>query len=169
MYFMSMRYTSPTFVTAIINTIQSLTFIIAVVLRLEDADIRNARGIAEVLGTLISCIGAIIITSYRGPAVHSLEGSPIHIRSSSNAHENWLKGSILAVASCILWTFCFFSILGSAIVIIGLYLLLWGKGKDQYVNKSQLPSCAAKDVEKELKIQTEALAEREMPCEERHA
>lgn len=33
MYFVSMRYTSPTFVASMVNTIASLTFVIAVVLR----------------------------------------------------------------------------------------------------------------------------------------
>lgn len=33
MYFASLRYTSPTFVASMVNTIASLTFVIAVVLR----------------------------------------------------------------------------------------------------------------------------------------
>ncbi|XLR00770.1 hypothetical protein HN51_055583 [Arachis hypogaea] len=36
MYFASLRYTSPTFVASIVNVIASLTFIIAVVLRLAN-------------------------------------------------------------------------------------------------------------------------------------
>ncbi|OMO54620.1 putative Auxin-induced protein 5NG4 [Corchorus olitorius] len=39
-----------------------------------------------------------------------------------------VKGSILTVASCITWAFC---ILGGVLVIIGLYVLLRGKDRDQ--------------------------------------
>ncbi|XP_021594370.1 WAT1-related protein At4g08300-like [Manihot esculenta] len=51
MYFASLRYTSPTFLASMVNTIASLTFIIAVASRLEDLDLGNPRGIAKVLGT----------------------------------------------------------------------------------------------------------------------
>lgn len=33
MYFASLKYTSPTFVTSVVNTIASMTFVIAIILR----------------------------------------------------------------------------------------------------------------------------------------
>ena len=33
MYFASLKYTSPTFVTSMVNTISSMTFVIAIILR----------------------------------------------------------------------------------------------------------------------------------------
>ncbi|KAB1213732.1 hypothetical protein CJ030_MR5G021864 [Morella rubra] len=104
MYFASLKYTSPTFVTSVINTIASLTFVIAVALRLETVDIRNPRGIAKVLGTLISLAGVMVTTLYKGPEVQSSKVAPIHLVGSSSVHENRIKGPILAVASCITWS-----------------------------------------------------------------
>ncbi|XVF62876.1 hypothetical protein PTKIN_Ptkin09bG0043800 [Pterospermum kingtungense] len=104
MYFTSLRYTSPTFLAAVVNTLASLTFIIAVVLRLEVVNLRNPRGIAKVVGTAVSLIGVMTMTLYKGPAIKNLWHPLIHIQGKSVIHENWLKGSILTVASCITWS-----------------------------------------------------------------
>ncbi|PRQ25880.1 putative EamA domain-containing protein [Rosa chinensis] len=103
MYFASLKYTSSSFVTSIANTIPSLTFLIAVILRMEALDVRNPRGIAKLLGTLISLAGVITMTSYKGPAIQSFSGASQHIRSNF-VHKSWTKGSILVIASCITWS-----------------------------------------------------------------
>ncbi|OMP09743.1 Drug/metabolite transporter [Corchorus olitorius] len=104
MYFASLKYTSPTFVASFFNTVPSWTFVIAIILRMEVVDVKNPRGIAKILGTLTSLAGVMTITLYKGPALQSLWGAPIHIKRLS-VHENWVKGSILTVASCITWAF----------------------------------------------------------------
>ncbi|KAL5542233.1 hypothetical protein UlMin_009943 [Ulmus minor] len=103
-YFASLRYTSPTFLASMVNTIASLTFVIAVVLRLEVVDLRNPRGIAKILGTLISLAGVMTMTLYKGPIVKSLGQPLIQIQGNGVTHENWLKGSLLTVSSCITWS-----------------------------------------------------------------
>ncbi|XWS31444.1 hypothetical protein CRYUN_Cryun23aG0076400 [Craigia yunnanensis] len=107
MYFASLRYTSPTFVASVFNTVSSLTFIIAIILRMEVVDVRNRRGIAKILGTITSLAGVTTITLYKGSAIHRLWAAPIHLKRLSSIHENWVKGSILAVASCISWAIWF--------------------------------------------------------------
>ncbi|XP_058077966.1 WAT1-related protein At1g44800-like isoform X4 [Magnolia sinica] len=181
MYFSSLRYTSPTFVASMVNTISSLTFMIAVLLRLEGLD-GSIRGIAKIGGTLVSLTGVMVMTLYKGPVLRNLGGALIHFQGSTTIHENWIKGSILTVSSCITWALWYImqgvvvsglivfiqlwcteekgpvfvtmfnplatilvavlayfvlgeklhtgSIIGGVIVIIGLYLLLWGKEGD---------------------------------------
>ncbi|WCJ24013.1 nodulin MtN21 /EamA-like transporter family protein [Euphorbia peplus] len=105
MYFASLRYTSPTFVASMVNTIASLTFVIAVALRMEGLDIRNPRGLAKLVGTLISLSGVMTMTLYKGPIMKSLGKPLIQVHGSlSSNNESWLKGSILTVASCITWS-----------------------------------------------------------------
>lgn len=104
MYFASLRYTSPTFVASMVNTIASLTFVIAVVLRLEVVDIRNPRGIAKILGTLISLGGVMTMTLYKGPIMRNIGHASIYFTGDTVTHESWLKGSILTVTSCITWS-----------------------------------------------------------------
>ncbi|KAJ9182259.1 hypothetical protein P3X46_006274 [Hevea brasiliensis] len=272
MYFASLRCTSPTFVASMVNTIASLTFTIAVALRLEGLDLGNPRGKAKVLGTLVSLAGVMTMTFYKGPIVENLWHPLIHIhRKASSNHESWLKGSILAVASCIFWSmwyimqaftlkrypaqlslttwmsfvgaaqsafftliverrkaawligynidfwstvygavvvsglivfiqlwctdvkgpvfvtmfnpistilvaiFAYFvlgeklylgSILGAAVVIIGLYLLLWGKEDQQSHSKSQDQSYSSYNEQKETKIQRVASLESKIPASE---
>ncbi|KAJ9154180.1 hypothetical protein P3X46_027543 [Hevea brasiliensis] len=211
MYFASLRYTSPTFLASMVNTIASLTIIIAVALR-------------------------VLSWLYRGPIMENLWHPLIHIhRKTANYHESWLEGSISTVASCISWSIwyimqaftlkrypaqlspttwmsfvgaaqsAFFTviaehrksawtigfnidfwstvyggvvvsglivfiqlwctevkgpvfvtiILGAAVVIIGLYLQLWGKEDDQPTqSRSQDQSHSSYEEQKETKIQS---------------
>ncbi|XP_049391681.1 WAT1-related protein At4g08300-like [Solanum stenotomum] len=105
MYFASLNYTSPTLLASMVNTIAALSFVLAVILRLEDANIRNPRGIAKVLGTLVSLAGVMSMTLYKGPVVKSLGHPLIYIhRGNGVVHENWSKGMILTAVSCITWS-----------------------------------------------------------------
>ncbi|KAG6662707.1 WAT1-related protein At4g08300-like [Carya illinoinensis] len=104
MYFASLKYTSSTFVTSIVNTIPSMTFVIAVALRLETVDIRNPRGMAKVLGTAICLAGVLVTTLYKGAEVRSWKSAPIHIIRTKYVQENWIKGPILTVVSCLTWS-----------------------------------------------------------------
>ncbi|XWS46951.1 hypothetical protein CRYUN_Cryun14cG0112200 [Craigia yunnanensis] len=103
MFFASMGCTSPTFVASVFNTVSSLTFVISILFRVEVVDVKSPRGIAKILGTLISLAGVTVITLYKGPALQSLWDAPIHVKRLS-IHVNWVKGSILAIASCITWS-----------------------------------------------------------------
>ncbi|KAK9083424.1 hypothetical protein Scep_029895 [Stephania cephalantha] len=76
-------------------------------LGMEVLNIKSQRGIAKVLGTIISLAGVMIMTLFKGPKLRSLWGAVICIKRNSTIHENWLKGSILAVASCIAWSMFF--------------------------------------------------------------
>ncbi|XP_050216028.1 WAT1-related protein At2g39510-like isoform X2 [Mercurialis annua] len=105
MYYASLRYTSPTFVASVVNTVAALTFVIAIAFRLESLNLRNPRGIAKLLGTLVSLAGVTTMTLYKGPVMQHLGHVPVHIQASSGSnHENWIKGAILTVASCITWS-----------------------------------------------------------------
>ncbi|XP_048333954.1 WAT1-related protein At5g07050-like [Ziziphus jujuba] len=104
-YFASLKYTSPTFVASMVNTIAALTFVIAVTLRLEAVDLRNPCGIAKVAGTLVSLAGVMIMTLYKGQVLRNLGHPLIHIQGKTSIHKKyWLKGSILSVSSCITWS-----------------------------------------------------------------
>ncbi|GAB2302620.1 hypothetical protein Dimus_036623 [Dionaea muscipula] len=106
MYFASLNFTSSAFVSATVNTIPSMTFILAVIFRQEVLNIRNSHGLAKVLGTTVSLVGVMTLTLYRGPAVKSLWNSSVHL-SKNTFHKNWMTGSALAVASCTSWAIWF--------------------------------------------------------------
>ncbi|GAB2234567.1 hypothetical protein Drorol1_Dr00003823 [Drosera rotundifolia] len=106
MYFASLKYTSAAFVSATVNTIPSLTFILAIIVRQEVLNIRDTHGLAKVLGTVISLAGVMTLTLYRGHAIRRLWNSPIHI-SKNNVHQHWMMGSALCIASCASWSLWF--------------------------------------------------------------
>ncbi|CAN1772745.1 Ubiquitin C-terminal hydrolase 12 [Linum perenne] len=145
-------------------------------LGLESFDLRHPRGVAKVLGTLISLSGVMTMTMYKGPTVRQFWHPLIHEAQPglvTGYHENWLMGSVLMgvvisgfVIFIQLWCtdekgpvfvtvfgplttilvaiLAYFivgenlylgSIVGAAIVIVGLYLLLWGKEDDEKAEK----------------------------------
>ncbi|KAK4266122.1 hypothetical protein QN277_027090 [Acacia crassicarpa] len=103
MYFASLKYTNPTFVTVMYNTVSSMTFVLAVILRIEVINLRKPQSIAKVAGTLVSFGGIMIVTLYRGPIIRNVWPPLIHIHKNDHIHEEWLKGSLLVVASCVAW------------------------------------------------------------------
>ncbi|CDO99217.1 unnamed protein product [Coffea canephora] len=105
MYFASLKFTSPTFLASMINTIASVTFVLAVILRLEVIELRNPRGIAKVLGTLVSLAGVMTMTLFKGPILKNLWRPIIHLQGGNTViQDDWLKGSVLTVSSCITWS-----------------------------------------------------------------
>ncbi|KAL8170323.1 hypothetical protein V2J09_022127 [Rumex salicifolius] len=106
MYFASLKYTSPTFVSATVNTIPTLTFILSVVFRIEALNVRDHHGLGKVIGSAVSLAGVMTLTLYRGQHVKSLWSSPLHF-STSTFHQDWFRGSVLCVASCIAWSIWF--------------------------------------------------------------
>ncbi|CAB4292290.1 unnamed protein product [Prunus armeniaca] len=176
MYFASLRYTSPTFLASMVNTIASVTFVIAIVLRLEVLNLRNPRGLAKVLGTLISLAGVMTMTLYKGPIAITLKRYPAQLSLTTwmsfiGAAQSavftgvvcsgliifiqlWCteeKGPVFVtmfnpVSTILVAVLAYFvlgerlytgSILGAFIVILGLYLLLWGKEGDEVYIKSE--------------------------------
>ncbi|KAL6189491.1 hypothetical protein ACLB2K_040879 [Fragaria x ananassa] len=166
MYFASLRYTSPTFLASMVNTIASVTFVIAVALRLEALNLRNPRGLAKVLGTLVSLAGVMTMTLYKRPTGVVCSGLIIFIQLWCTEE----KGPVFVtmfnpVSTILVAVLAYFvlgerlyigSILGAAIVIVGLYLLLWGKeGDEVYIIKSEdSPSYQTYEEEKDDRIRT---------------
>ena len=77
---------------------------------MEIVNVKSLRGLAKIAGAVVSLAGVTTISLYKGAAVKSLWKAPIHIHGGSDvivADEDWVKGSLLAVASCICWSICF--------------------------------------------------------------
>ncbi|KAL6345979.1 hypothetical protein AAG906_025259 [Vitis piasezkii] len=70
LYVESLVLTSATFVAAMTNLTPALTFIMAIILRMERLAIRTDAGKAKVLGTILSIGGAMIFTFYKGIGIN---------------------------------------------------------------------------------------------------
>ncbi|KAK8606388.1 hypothetical protein V6N13_030671 [Hibiscus sabdariffa] len=111
LYYAGLAYTSPTIATALSNVIPSLTFLLAVFLRMEKVKIKSASSGAKVFGTFICIAGSLVFTFWRGFQLKGFVDRPLinmygngTTSSRSHANESWIKGSALILVSYISWS-----------------------------------------------------------------
>ncbi|CAN6485893.1 unnamed protein product [Victoria cruziana] len=110
-YLLGLENTSPTFASAIQNSVPAITFVMAAALRLEQVHLNRKDGISKVLGTLLCVGGASIITLYKGPAI--IKPHSPHLTSTKNelllllegnGGKNWTLGCIFLIGHCLSWS-----------------------------------------------------------------
>jgi len=106
--FLGMQYTSASFASAIMNAVPSVTFVLAVILRLERVNVKEVRSLAKVIGTLVTFSGALLMTLYKGPEFH-LFHSANTTHNQDGAHspqlvKHWLSGTLFLLLGCVAWS-----------------------------------------------------------------
>ncbi|KAK6160157.1 hypothetical protein DH2020_003538 [Rehmannia glutinosa] len=108
--FVGLSYSSPIVAISMANQIPALSFILAIILRTTKFDWKSSGSRARLIGTLISFMGAISVTLYKGPTIrnHSspslafpAAAPPPRLLVFSSTHENWVLGCILFAASSV--------------------------------------------------------------------
>ncbi|XP_058079547.1 WAT1-related protein At5g07050-like [Magnolia sinica] len=109
-YYAGLKFTSPTFSCALSNMLPAMTFVMAVLCRMEKVDIKKVRCQAKVIGTLVTVAGAMFMTLYKGPIVEMVWSKSVHPRKSYVTNttdvtdkEDWFKGSILLIIATLAW------------------------------------------------------------------
>ncbi|XP_024028937.1 WAT1-related protein At5g64700 [Morus notabilis] len=112
LFYAGLAYTTPTVAGALSNVIPSLTFVLALLLRMEKLKITSIRGQAKVAGTLICVGGSLIFSLWKGgfllkgfvkkPLIH-LYHYEAEI-NSGHGKESWIKGSIFILTSYVAWS-----------------------------------------------------------------
>ncbi|XP_016439549.1 WAT1-related protein At3g18200 isoform X2 [Nicotiana tabacum] len=103
-YILGLYYASPTFASAMQNSVPAITFIMASILSLERVHFMRRDGMAKILGTIASVGGATIITLYKGPPL--LRGSNSSAEDMAASHEkmlNWTWGCVYLLGHCLSW------------------------------------------------------------------
>ncbi|GAB4839833.1 hypothetical protein Ancab_020543 [Ancistrocladus abbreviatus] len=97
------NYSSPTLATAILNLVPGFTFVLAIIFRMERLDWRSLTCVAKSVGTVVSVMGAFIVTLYRGTPLLAAP-SPIDLQHLSliTQHSEWVIGGLLLTADCIM-------------------------------------------------------------------
>ncbi|XP_057448437.1 WAT1-related protein At5g40210-like [Lotus japonicus] len=93
-------YSSPTLASAAVDLVPAFTFILAVISRMENLNLKLHRSQAKIVGTVVSIAGALIMTLYKGvPLIRqnlALGGRGAYLSVQSD----WILGGfILATAS----------------------------------------------------------------------
>uniref|UniRef100_A0A2N9F0J7 WAT1-related protein n=1 Tax=Fagus sylvatica TaxID=28930 RepID=A0A2N9F0J7_FAGSY len=112
-YLLGLDNTSPTFASAIQNSVPAITFLMAVLLRIEKVRLDRKDGIGKVIGTACCVAGATVITLYKGPAIYSPEPPllrstitpPSYVSTLGDASgKSWTLGCIYLIGHCLSWS-----------------------------------------------------------------
>ncbi|KAK1293959.1 WAT1-related protein [Acorus calamus] len=111
-YYAGLKYTSPTFSCAMSNILPAMTFIMAVLCRMEKVNMKKVMCQAKVAGTVVTVAGAMVMTLYKGPIVEMVWTKHMHPHSSNapapvsaaTADKDWLKGSIFLIIATLAWS-----------------------------------------------------------------
>ncbi|KAJ1269669.1 hypothetical protein BS78_07G229300 [Paspalum vaginatum] len=109
-YLLGLDNTSPTFASAIQNSVPAITFAMAAALRIEKVRLDRRDGVAKVLGTLACVAGASVITLYKGPTIFGPAtgggGGDTPLTSIDDVHntKNWTLGCVYLIGHCLSWS-----------------------------------------------------------------
>ncbi|KAK4274812.1 hypothetical protein QN277_017984 [Acacia crassicarpa] len=113
-YLLGLDNTSPTFASAIQNSVPAITFLMAAIFGIEKVRWNRRDGLAKVGGTLFCVAGASVITLYQGPTIYSPAqhvqntGSSTSLFSSlalGDANgKSWTLGCIYLIGHCLSWS-----------------------------------------------------------------
>ncbi|CAA3015149.1 WAT1-related At5g07050-like [Olea europaea subsp. europaea] len=109
-YYAGLKFTSPTFSCAMSNMLPAMTFVMAVLCRMEKVDIKKVRCQAKVVGTIVTVAGAMLMTLYKGRVLNMVWSNYIHPHKSyvpdattEPSDKDWFKGSILLIIATLAW------------------------------------------------------------------
>ncbi|XP_062097159.1 protein WALLS ARE THIN 1-like [Humulus lupulus] len=112
-YLLGLENTSPTFASAIQNSVPAITFLMAALLRIEQVRINRKDGISKVIGTIFCVAGASVITLYKGPTIYSptppLQSAAAPLLQSlpslgDASGKNWTLGCVYLIGHCLSWS-----------------------------------------------------------------
>ncbi|KAM0938872.1 putative EamA domain-containing protein [Dioscorea sansibarensis] len=111
-YLLGLDNTSPTFASAIQNSVPALTFLMAAALRIEKVKLNRRDGISKVAGTLACVFGASVITLYKGPVIFSPSKTLNHVNGDPSPvlwledpkGKSWSLGCLYLIGHCLSWS-----------------------------------------------------------------
>eukprot|EP00253_Pinus_taeda_P001357 PITA_01357 len=112
-YYLGLKLTSPTYACALSNVLPAMTFVMALLFRMEKVNIKNLRSQAKIVGTIVCVGGALLMTLYKGPIVpmlwspHNQSPETSSTAASTTDNKAWIIGSLLIIAATLAWSALF--------------------------------------------------------------
>ncbi|EYU23896.1 hypothetical protein ABFS82_14G312500 [Erythranthe guttata] len=104
LYGVGIQYTSATFASATVNVLPAITFIMALIFRLEKVNLKKMYSLAKVIGTAVTVTGAMVMTLYKGPAVDIFRNGSHHQAAAGSADQHWVAGTIMLLSCIVGWS-----------------------------------------------------------------
>jgi len=107
MYYLGAKLTSAGFASALVNILPAVTFIMALLLRMERLRLRSLHSQAKIFGTVCTVGGAVLMVLYHGPVVQFPWTRGHHhaaaAAAASQSGASWLNGVAMVIGSCVTW------------------------------------------------------------------
>ncbi|KAG2604999.1 hypothetical protein PVAP13_4NG122600 [Panicum virgatum] len=107
MYYLGAKLTSAGFASALVNILPAVTFIMALLLRMERLRLRSLHSQAKIFGTVCTVAGAVLMVLYHGPVVQFPWTRGGHhaaaAAAASQSGASWLHGVAMVIGSCVTW------------------------------------------------------------------
>ncbi|KAK8572345.1 hypothetical protein V6N13_047948 [Hibiscus sabdariffa] len=105
LYYLGMKLTTATYTSAFVNMLPAVTFILAMIFRLEKVNVKKIRSLAKIIGTAITVMGAMVMTLYKGPIIDFIKtgGAIHHGTTAESADKHWVTGTIFVIGSICSW------------------------------------------------------------------
>uniref|UniRef100_A0A804KY24 WAT1-related protein n=1 Tax=Musa acuminata subsp. malaccensis TaxID=214687 RepID=A0A804KY24_MUSAM len=167
------KYTSASFSSALYNILPAVTFVSAIVLRMERVKIKERRSQAKIVGTLVTVIGAMIMILYKGPIDSTPDSSPaVYSGVMCSGVAYYLQGVVMKERGLVFVTafnpLCMVivavmgsiilaeeislgRVIGAVIIVIGLYALIRGMSSDRSTQPSEDGEMIPLNIKKYLK------------------
>ncbi|KAG0535046.1 hypothetical protein BDA96_04G332400 [Sorghum bicolor] len=107
LYFMGANLTSAGFASALINILPAVTFVMALVLRMEKVRLRSVHSQAKIVGTVLTVAGAVLMILYHGPVVQFPWSKGHHHDAGAQgaaSSGSFLTGIITIIVACVCWS-----------------------------------------------------------------
>ncbi|XP_023884162.2 WAT1-related protein At5g07050 [Quercus suber] len=105
-YYAGLKYTSPTFSCAMSNVLPAMTFLMAVIFRMEKLNLKKLRCQAKLVGTIVTVAGALLMTLYQGPVLgskHIPSHNSYNTDTTGTDRKNYFKGSMFLIIATLAW------------------------------------------------------------------
>ncbi|KAK3138403.1 hypothetical protein QOZ80_5AG0368460 [Eleusine coracana subsp. coracana] len=117
-YYAGLKFTGPTFACAMSNILPAMTFVMAVIFRMEKLDMKRVRCQAKIAGTLVTVAGAMLMTLYKGPLMelawtkhaHPAHGGAAEAPAAAAGDisgRDWFLGSMFVIIATLAWASLF--------------------------------------------------------------
>ncbi|XVE55358.1 hypothetical protein DITRI_Ditri03aG0152200 [Diplodiscus trichospermus] len=106
LYYLGMMSTTATYASAFVNMLPAVTFVLAMIFRLEKVNMKRIHSVAKLIGTAITVVGAMVMTLYKGPIIDFIKsgGATQHGTTSESADKHWITGTIMLLGSILGWS-----------------------------------------------------------------
>ncbi|KAG6481583.1 hypothetical protein ZIOFF_058187 [Zingiber officinale] len=101
LFLVGLQYTSATFACAFANILPVLTFLVALLFRLETLNLKQAVGISKAAGAVVCIAGALVLSLYKGVALTSKAASGGHAGGGGYSSRQRATATCTLFAACL--------------------------------------------------------------------